>query len=60
MLDLLCAPTTGLEPAAFRSTGGCSGHLSYVGMCRHDVADLVESRGLEPLTFRLRAGRSTN
>lgn len=38
------ASTTGLEPATFRSTGGCSNQLSYVPMvgvqrielCSHD------------------------
>ena len=37
------AGVTGLEPAAFRVTGGCSNQLSYTPI-------LVGSKGLEPLT----------
>ena len=46
------APSTGLEPVAYRLGGDCSILLSYEG------GVMVEPRGIEPLTFALRTRHS--
>ena len=50
---------TGFEPVTLRLSSACSNQLSYTpGLISR--SSLVETRGLEPLTYSLQSYRSTN